>query len=33
MGLFVIQPDVVDLFSSPLPVGRLPGVGKIPEEK
>ena len=32
-GLFVIQPDVVDLFLSPLPVGRLPGVGKVAEEK
>src|SRR5215468_10669484 len=32
-GLFVIQPDEVDDFLSPLPVGRLPGVGKITEEK
>jgi DNA polymerase-4 len=32
-GLFVIQPDNVDLFLSPLPVGRLPGVGKVREEK
>jgi len=32
-GLFVIQPDEVDAFLSPLPVGRLPGVGKITEEK
>jgi DNA polymerase-4 len=28
-GLFVIQPDDVDAFLLPLPVGRLPGVGKI----
>jgi len=26
-GLFVIQPDDVDAFLLPLPVGRLPGVG------
>jgi DNA polymerase-4 len=32
-GLFVLQPDEVDSFLSPLPVGRLPGVGKITEEK
>ena len=32
-GLFVIQPDDVDSFLLPLPVGRLPGVGKITEEK
>jgi DNA polymerase-4 len=32
-GLFVIQPDDVDAFLSPLPVGRLPGVGKVTEEK
>ena len=32
-GLFVIQPDEVDAFLLPLPVGRLPGVGKITEEK
>lgn len=32
-GLFVIQPYEVDAFLSPLPVGRLPGVGKITEEK
>ena len=30
-GLFVIQPDDVDSFLSPLPVGRLPGVGKVTE--
>ena len=28
-GLFVIQPDDVDGFLLPLPVGRLPGVGKV----
>src|SRR6201987_3043955 len=32
-GLFVIQPNEVDSFLSPLPVGRLPGVGKVMEEK
>jgi DNA polymerase-4 len=32
-GLFVIQPDDVDSFLFPLPVGRLPGVGKVTEEK
>ena len=32
-GLFVIQPDEVEAFLLPLPVGRLPGVGKINEEK
>src|SRR5215472_10406789 len=32
-GLFVIQPEEVDLFLLPLPVGRLPGVGKVTEEK
>jgi DNA polymerase-4 len=32
-GLFVIQPGEVDSFLLPLPVGRLPGVGKITEEK
>jgi DNA polymerase-4 len=31
-GLFVIQPDDVDTFLLPLPVGRLPGVGKVNEE-
>jgi DNA polymerase-4 len=30
-GLFVIQPDEVDAFLPPLPVGRLPGVGKVTE--
>lgn len=32
-GLFVIQPEEVDPFLLPLPVGRLPGVGKVMEEK
>src|SRR5437667_7308953 len=32
-GLFVIQPEEVDTFLSPLPVGRLPGVGKVTGEK
>ena len=32
-GLFVIQPEEVDAFLLPLPVGRLPGVGKATEEK
>jgi len=32
-GLFVIQPDNIDTFLLPLPVGRLPGVGKVTEEK
>ena len=32
-GLFVIQPKKVDSFLLPLPVRRLPGVGKVMEEK
>jgi DNA polymerase IV len=32
-GLFVIQPDDVDTFLTPLPVGRLPGVGKVTGER
>ena len=32
-GLFVIQPEEVDSFLLPLSVGRLPGVGKVTEEK
>jgi DNA polymerase IV len=32
-GLFVIQPKDVDAFLLPLPVGRLPGVGRVTEEK
>ena len=31
-GLFVIQPEHVDSFLLPLPIGRLPGVGKVTEE-
>ncbi len=30
-GLFVIQPEEVEAFLTPLPVGRLPGVGKVTE--
>ena len=32
-GLFVIKPEDVDEFLLPLPVGRLPGVGKVTEER
>lgn len=32
-GLFVIQPDEVSAFLSPLPVSRLPGVGKVTGER
>ena len=32
-GLFVLQPEEVDTFLLPLPVGRLPGVGKVNQEK
>jgi DNA polymerase-4 len=32
-GLFVIQPGEVDTLLLPLPVGRLPGVGKVTGEK
>jgi DNA polymerase-4 len=32
-GLFVIQPEEVDSFLFSLSVGRLPGVGKVTEEK
>jgi DNA polymerase IV len=32
-GLFVIRPADVDAFLQPLPVGRLPGVGKVTGEK
>ena len=32
-GLFVIQPDDVGSFLPPLPVGRLPGVGKVTEAR
>jgi DNA polymerase IV len=31
-GLFVIQPEEVDAFLYPLPVGRIPGVGKVTEK-
>src|ERR1700722_3163549 len=32
-GLFIIQPEQIDSFLLPLEVGRLPGVGKVTEEK
>ena len=32
-GLFVIQPEEVNTFLAPLPVGRLPGVGKVTGER
>ncbi len=32
-GLFVIQPEEVDLFLLPLPVERLPGVGKVTADR
>src|SRR5271154_1443079 len=32
-GLFIIQPEQIDAFLLPLPVDRLPGVGKVTEEK
>jgi DNA polymerase-4 len=32
-GLFVIQPEEIDRFLLPLPVGRLPGVGNVTGEK
>jgi len=32
-GLFVIRPEQIDSFLLPLPVGRVPGVGKVTEEK
>lgn len=32
-GLFVIQPDEVQSFLLPLPVGRIPGVGKVTEAR
>lgn len=31
-GLFVIQPEEVETFLSPLPVSRIPGVGKVTEK-
>ncbi|MDI9240268.1 DNA polymerase IV [Lysobacter sp. LF1] len=32
-GLFVIRPHQVEAFLAPLPVGRLPGVGKVMEQR
>jgi DNA polymerase-4 len=32
-GLFVIQPEDVDAFLLPVPVARIPGVGKVTEQK
>src|SRR5216110_581602 len=32
-GLFIIQPEKIDAFLLPLPIGRLPGVGKVTGEK
>lgn len=32
-GLFVIQPEDIDTFLPPLPVGRIPGVGKVTERR
>jgi DNA polymerase IV len=32
-GLFVIQPEETQGFLLPLPVGRIPGVGKVTEER
>src|SRR5271169_5400021 len=32
-GLFVVQPENIDAFLLPLPVGRLSGVGKVTGEK
>lgn len=32
-GLFVIQPDEAEAFLTPLPVGRIPGVGKVTEKR
>ncbi|MGA7343072.1 MAG: DNA polymerase IV [Terracidiphilus sp.] len=32
-GLFVIQPEDIDMFLPPFPVGRLPGVGKVTEAR
>jgi DNA polymerase IV len=32
-GLFVIQPEEIDTFLPPLPVERLPGVGKVTAER
>lgn len=32
-GLFVIQPSEVNVFLAPLPIGRVPGVGKVTESR
>jgi DNA polymerase-4 len=32
-GLFVVRPHQVEAFLAPLPVGRLPGVGKVMEKR
>src|SRR5690606_28232384 len=32
-GLFVVRPRQVQAFLAPLPVGRLPGVGRVMEKK
>ena len=32
-GLFVIQPAEIEAFLAPLPVGRIPGVGKVTEKR
>ena len=32
-GLFVIQPEDLETFLPPLPVGRIPGVGKVTETR
>jgi len=32
-GLFVIQPEEVEAFLTPLPVERIPGVGKVTEKR
>jgi DNA polymerase-4 len=32
-GLFVIQPKDIDTFLPPLPVGRIPGVGRVTEAR
>jgi DNA polymerase IV len=32
-GLFVIQPEEVEAFLTPLPVARIPGVGKVTEKR
>lgn len=32
-GLFVIQPQEIEIFLTPLSVGRIPGVGKVTEKR